>query len=147
MKRMLVILGLLAACSSFVATPGTTLVCETIQERCPELEEVQLMLETFDSCTSFDTTRELNVHWFDSTTIWHRSDGINAIGYSDWNGIDIYVTGWHVMAHELMHVKLGRDTGDMDANHSDPPGPWTHISDEKIREIETLYDQGQMCND
>lgn len=149
MKRVLAMIMLVAACSSYVDTSGVFLDCQTVKDTCPSEGEVYRMALTFESCTPFDTSKELIVHWYDHDKMWENNSTTSgfAIGYTDWNMRDIYVTSFHVMSHEMMHVNLGRVYGDMDVNHADPGGPWTTHNDALIRETDKAFMEEKECDD
>lgn len=146
-KSILALLLAVSGCSAYVNTSAVFLDCQTEKEDCPEQEEVYRMAVTFESCTPFDVSKEMIVHWYDSDKHWENAytkSGF-AIGYTDWNMRDIFVTSFGVMAHEMMHVNLGRIYGDMDVNHADPVGPWTNHDDEIINEVRTQFDNLTEC--
>lgn len=44
--------------------------------------------------------------------------------------------GMTSLSHELMHLLLECEFGDPDANHAEPPGPWTRDDDELIWRVD-----------
>lgn len=45
------------------------------------------------------------------------------------------VTSIPVLIHEVIHVYFWRTTGDGDANHATPPGPWTSATDTLVARL------------
>lgn len=137
------ILGLavfVCSCSAMIKAPlGVVLSCETEHDDCPPQSEPVRDVEAFAEVVPFDALATLTVRWFDADHVWRfpLADGstFDAIAYTeDTDTVDVTSRG--TLVHELMHVHYWRDTGDGDANHEAPPGPWTATDNDTIRLIE-----------
>lgn len=159
MKKILFLLSLMIAtvnCGQLVKESQTeynsiTLDCETKKNVCPSQKMVQKMVYKFSECINFDPQQSLYVHWYDPDKIWifpipGTNDTITAVGYSsEQTNKDVYVSSENVFFHELMHIKMYRDYGDLDSDHEQGEGPWYKEHNLLIRLAEISWANNEPC--
>lgn len=151
MKRVFAVLLLALSCSTLINHPtneNVALACHTHREMCPTISEINQYVAAFQDCRNLQINKPLVIHWYDSTYYWVYYPGtereFHAIGYTEFDGEDIYTTSKEVLTHELMHLYHGQVSHDMDVTHADPPGPWTKDDDDLISYINSQMQKGNM---
>jgi hypothetical protein len=141
----LCLLALLSGCSIFV--PPVI----AIQDSPYDVEQVNLAIddfvykwqEEFDEDIS-GTLLGLTIKFIDKTEEeWYTPGCVRGLtdpyNYSYINVAYVSDYEWQIyktaLWHELTHIALGRTREDGDANHSQPPGPWTKRHDQLISQL------------
>lgn len=146
--RLSLALALVAGCGGYYEAHarGVEVVCHAVE--CPDVALVYEALVEFQvSVPSFDVEAPLRIDWYPPGTVvfvdcdaradeTERSEG----GFA-FSGDHIAVVGWRNVFHELMHVAFWRVFSSGDANHAEPPGPWTDEDDEVVREARDRFEQ------
>lgn len=110
---------------------------------CPTNADLRDGLRVFaEVFPEFDPAATLVVEWYAEGHALRKetdSEGRTAytIGEAPSDAL-ARVTGWDVLAHELVHVQDWRE-GEVDYNHGDPPGVWTKEDDLGIAEVAETY--------
>lgn len=141
MRALLPLLLLASGCGALVepsalGEPPFTLDCYA--RSCPAEADVARAVDMFSDRVAIDLSTPVRIEW-------HAADEVFDTRYVDGEryvviGVttsrdDVKVTSFPVLAHELMHVRYWRATGDGDANHADPGGPWTDETDATIHDL------------
>lgn len=146
MRAAVLPLLILAACSTTLpeeSARGVTLDCHARTE-CPTAADLALALSLFaDEVGPFDVLAPLTVEWWPADTAFERyeDDAGNVwskVGYAP-SGSHVVATSYATLGHELMHAHLWRSFDDGDANHGEPPGPWTQETDAVEQEIKRTF--------
>lgn len=120
---------LLAGCGSVMnLDPYPVVICHATKDpiQCPSEEEAGVRAaRVFSEHVLYLADDEpLEIHWYDWDELFDETGDVS--GYAEptsWPA-RVHVRNTGVMMHELAHVALHRITGNADANHEEPPGPW-----------------------
>ena len=124
----LLFLSVLAGCGVSAPEPYPVVICHATKDpiQCPTEEGDGIRaVQVFSEHVLYLADDEpLEIHWYDWDEPFDETGDVSGYTETHTYPTRVHVRNTGVMMHELTHVALYRATGNADANHEQPPGPW-----------------------